>query len=341
MAARRSHPKVRPAKIIGYSGKRIVSHPSIEAARNGFFKKERKAIDGEAPKDFLRIYEYGEARKLSSDKWPAYIAKVGQKWYPNESITEHLLTRIGQSFGFTMAESRLMWVKGQLRFLSRYFLKSNESLVHGAEIFGNYLSDPKFVEEVEAENESRNIFTFKCVEDAIHSIFPDEAREIMGQFVRLLGFDALVGNNDRHFYNWGVIEDVRGKNAPRLAPIYDSARALFWNNPDQFLYEQAHSKDLKRREHFMRKYVENCQPKTGWDGMGAPNHFELIENIAKRDEHYLKILESVIPSSIEKSLIFLFEGEFKGLLSSERQSFMVECLVERRSRLRSVLDILS
>jgi len=51
---------------------------------------------GDAPKDFLSIYEYGDGRRKSVGNWPSYIAKVGKKWYPNESITEHLLTRIGQ-----------------------------------------------------------------------------------------------------------------------------------------------------------------------------------------------------------------------------------------------------
>jgi hypothetical protein len=55
------------------------------------------SIHGDAPKCFLRIKEYTEGRVNNRPGlWPKYIAKVGSKWYPIESITEHLIGRIGQ-----------------------------------------------------------------------------------------------------------------------------------------------------------------------------------------------------------------------------------------------------
>jgi hypothetical protein len=229
--------KLTPAPIIDRSGLRFDSHPAVQPLRKGHYQVILTTIAGDAPKDFLRIYEYGAGNKASPHNWPAHIAKVGQKWYPNESITEHLLTRIGQFLGIEIADSQLMFVRGQLRFLSRYFLKKRESLVHGAEIFAGYLQDEKFVEEVEKKNQARDIFTFQFVEDALLDRFPEDVDEILQGFVKLLGFDALVGNNDRHFYNWGVITDVAGRTKPRFSPVYDTARALFWNTTDAAIEE--------------------------------------------------------------------------------------------------------
>ena len=90
---------VRPAEIKKRSGFEVVSHPTIDHLRDGFFCKVDASVSGDAPKDFLRIYVYGRGRKSKPTSWPAYIAKVGQKYYPNESITEQLLTRIGQLMG--------------------------------------------------------------------------------------------------------------------------------------------------------------------------------------------------------------------------------------------------
>ncbi len=193
------------APLTNRSGFDVASHPAIAPLREGYFRKMNWAIVGEAPKDFLRIYEHGAINRARGQSWPGYIAKVGQKWYPNESITEQLLTRLGQCLGLQIADSRLMWVRGQLRFLSRYFLKSDESLVHGAEIFAGYLADRDFVQEVEAKKQSREVFTYQVVEEAIGTLFTDQAEDILAGFVRLLAFDAIVGNNDRHYYNWGVI----------------------------------------------------------------------------------------------------------------------------------------
>src|SRR5205085_5164216 len=132
-------------------------------------------VSGDAPKDFLLIYNHGRKNKARMHEWPAYIAKVGHKLYPNESITEHLLTRIGQVLGMEMARSRLMWVRGQLRFLSEYFLREGEMLVHGAEIFAGYLADKDFVEEVGEDRREREIFTFQVVDDSVLNRFPDHA----------------------------------------------------------------------------------------------------------------------------------------------------------------------
>src|ERR1035437_3150036 len=221
------------AHVRRYSGFDISTQADIHPLRQGYFRKVDISMSGEAPKDFLKIFEHGRGRKAHPESWPGYIAKVGQKYYPNESVTEQLLTRLGHLLGMQMASSRLMWVRGQLRFLSEYFLGPNESLVHGAEIFAGYLADDRdFVKKVEEMKMTQEIFTFQVVEEAVRSRFPAQADGILQNFVRLLGFDAVVGNNDRHYFNWGVITHVSGLRPPRFSPIYDTARALFWNSDE-------------------------------------------------------------------------------------------------------------
>src|SRR5262249_32093125 len=93
------------------------------------------SIPGMAPKDFITDNEYRPGHRTKRERKESYIAKVGSKYYPNESITEQLLTRIGQIFGLTIADSKLRIVDGQVRFMSKYFLRRSEQLTHGAEIF--------------------------------------------------------------------------------------------------------------------------------------------------------------------------------------------------------------
>lgn len=321
---------LRRAKILDRSGRPLRPHKSIQPLRAGHFRVEEKVIAGDAPKDFVRVYQYGVGKKAKPRSWPAYIAKVGQKWYPNESITEHLLTRIGQRIDIPMADSRLMLAKGQLRFLSRYFLKPNESLVHGAEIFADYLQDLEFVEEVEKANQARDLFTFQFVEEAIMDRFGDHSAQIMRSMVRLLGFDAIVGNNDRHFYNWGVIIDSEGLNPPRFSPIYDTARGLFWNTTERRLEEIARSSDMSWRKLFLSKYVDRCYPKTGWEGLTNPNHFELVNRIAAHDTKYREALRPLHKASLLEDVASLFSGEFSDLFSTFRQDYVLECLRMRQ-----------
>jgi hypothetical protein len=79
------------------------------------------SIGGDAPKEFIKVYKYGKTRQNNAKNWIKYIAKTGHKWYPNESITEHLLNCIGIELGVFMSNSELAIISGQLRFLSEYF----------------------------------------------------------------------------------------------------------------------------------------------------------------------------------------------------------------------------
>jgi hypothetical protein len=337
----RSLPK---SDIIGYSGFDQSRLECLEPLRDGYYRVSKDSVGGDAPKDFIRVYEHGRAFRSSSRAWPAFVAKVGHKWYPNESITEHFLTRLGQAIGVRIADSRLMMAHGQLRFLSRFFLRrrTGDSLVHGAEIFAGHLArqsgnlpqdEMNFVEEVEDKDLSRSFFTFQFVEEAVRSEFPEAAPDILDDFVTLLAFDGLVGNNDRHYFNWGVITDIRGKRTPRLAPIYDTARALFWNTVDGKLEERAKDPP-EQRSHFLEKYVKSSFPKTGWDGLEKPTHFELLENISK-NTHYQEVMRSLCDVDVESAALNLLDGpEFRDLFSETRKKFVVECLALRRKNFR-------
>lgn len=317
--------RLKHYELLGCSGYTIPHPCGIGSLKSGKYGIIDEAVAGDAPKEFLAVYEYerGVPRRGQADRWPRYITKVGHKHYPNESVTEQLMTRIGELLGLNMAQSRLVWAHGQLRFMSRYFLRSGrESLVHGAEIFAGHLQDRVFVEEVEAADESRHMFTFQFVEEALKAVFPEQAEAILRGFTRMLCFDALVGNNDRHFYNWGVIKDVRENYPPRFSPIYDTARGLFWNCKEENL---AGFSDSNR----MRKYVVKSFPKTGWEGLKRPNHFELIGRISRERPALAPEIERFPLETLHVKVEEVLQSEFKDLFTQERAERILQCLDTR------------
>jgi hypothetical protein len=86
------------------------------------------SIPGDAPKDFITDGEYRPGHRSRRHRRESYIAKVGSKFYPIESITEHLNTRIGQAFGLFIADSKLRMIDGQVRFMSKYFLDRQRAI---------------------------------------------------------------------------------------------------------------------------------------------------------------------------------------------------------------------
>lgn len=325
-------------EIINRSGFEIRRDAEILPLRSGYYTVVRnQSVAGDAPKDFIRVYEYGRGKRGNPGRWPAFIAKVGHKWYPNESVTEHFLTRVGQLLGLNMADSRLMSAHGQIRFLSRYFLKRDQSLVHGAEVFAGYLEDNAFVEEVEQAGATREMFTFQFVEEALLARFPSQASSILQDYTRMLAFDAVVGNNDRHHYNWGVIVHALGTHEPRFAPVYDSARALFWNDPESNLQAVRDDPNLQREPAFLKRYVRKSQPKTGWEGLKRPNHYDLIQGIHETYPALRPVLEDLYQPDLIERVRSVLHAEFRDLMSPLRREIILACLALRLERYRLAL----
>jgi hypothetical protein len=327
-------------KIENYSHRDNVMGMGVEVvkARDCQWIQEY-TLTGDAPKGFVRIYDYetnSNVRRRSPKTWTQYIAKTGHKWYPIESVTEYLLNRLGIVFGLEMADSRLCIINGQLRFLSRYFLERNEELVHGAEIFAGYIEDLAFVESVEQADLSRVFFTLQFVETAIEKAFPSEKQHIMHELVRLLLYDAMVGNNDRHFYNWAVIRSLDSNRPARFSPVYDTARGLFWNISDDRLEMRIQNKDVPR---FVKKYCDASRPKLGWEGEKELNHFRLVEKIFE-NEFY--ITHDELSQLFSKNMLLDMEKtinkKFTRLLSPIRKSMISECLQYRFNKIQEIIQ---
>jgi hypothetical protein len=328
---------LRPAKIENYSGYYFNWHGKLPPLRkNNYIIIEDKSVGGDAPKDFIIVYEYGSGLRSRPNTWPAYIAKVGHKWYPMESITEYLLNRIGEVLGLEMAFSRLMVAGEQIRFLSRYFLTDHEQLVHGAQVFSGYLEDEEMVEQIEREQMSRDLFTFQFVEASFRHQFPEYASSLLNSFVKLLVFDAIIGNNDRHFYNWGIITDITGKIPPRFSPIYDTARGLFWNVAEHQINERL--KKPKEMNDFLKKYLNRSLPKTGWEEVKNINHFNLIELLFKKDQRYCDVCSELLNFEKLNAVIDLLNKEFSTLMSIERRQIIEQCLTLRYEQLNAVCN---
>lgn len=281
---------------------------------------------------FLRVWEYVKGKKSHPNnphKWPGHIAKAGSKWYPVESVTEHLITRIGQVCDINITDSRLCIVGNQVRFLSRYFLDDNcERLTHGLDLFRRFL-DEDTIKSIEKTPRERQEYTFQFVEKALDDWFPEQAETLKTEFVTMLGFDAFVGNMDRHPLNWGLIVPIGKNRQVRFAPIFDSARGLFWNNDETKIVEQSSNAQQ------FNAYLNKCQPQIGWEdwqGTGKFNHFVLIELIVKKHPQYLSTLRRFCAAGLLENCETAIEKEFSVLLSDPRRRLIVRCLRARKRK---------
>ena len=333
--------KIPIHNIESFSGQTNPKIRKVETIKRRNYFVENKHVDGDAPKKFIGLYDYSKMchkKRTNRNSWIRYIAKTGHKWYPSESITEYLLNRLGLIFGLDVAESRLALIGGQLRFLSRYFLdNSNQELVHGADIIAGYLNEStSFVEEVDAQKLTRDFFTFQLIEKAVESTFPKEKSDIMHELSKLMIFDALVGNNDRHFFNWGVIRNVIGNEFPRFSPVYDTARGLFWNYSESKL--SAIAKNSRTINDVIKKYCDNSRPKIGWDGEKNINHFRLFRKITE-NEFYIskKEINGLFTPLLLERMLNEIHVNFGELMSNNRILLVCKCIEYRFNEIIKLL----
>jgi hypothetical protein len=326
---------LRVEKSINSSG-RLFNEHIIPLLKESDYIVKNRHLDGDAPKQFIKAYFYEEDSKVrrgSSSSWLPYIAKTAEKWYPHESVIEYMINRIGQVLGLNMNEIRLLRVNGQIRFLSKYFLKKNEKLIHGAEICGEHLGDMMLAKEIaEHKPTSRELFTFEFIKDSIRSVFPDCFESLLCELVKMVTFDALAGNNDRHFYNWGVI-DTKKKTSklPTFAPIYDSARGLYWNHSDEKIKQI-----LKQGGKKIVKYIEEASPRISIESNTQANHFQLIDFTKRYNKEYDEIVNNLANVENEENVLTMLRREFYPLFISERCELITLVLKARFKKIRGI-----
>lgn len=330
--------KLRIEKSINCSG--ILSNEKlIESVKDRHYYVEGFPLDGDAPKEFIRVYNFIEdsgIRKINLQSWIPYIAKTAEKWYPHESVVEYMINRIGQDLGLCMNEVRLCKINTQIRFLSKYFLTKNESLIHGAEICGEFLEDMALAQQIANEKiTARALFTFEFIGQAIKAIFPEVYKKLILDLVRMLTFDALVGNNDRHFYNWGIITTKKKSNQmPRFAPIYDSARGLLWNFSDVNVIKYKKLQQSNGKQ--VVKYINDACPRVSVEGNSEINHFDLIAFLKTNSSEYLQTINELSSLENETAILKMLKLEFYPFFIKERGELISYILTERFKKIREI-----
>ena len=328
--------KLRIEKSINCSGK-FVDARGIPLLKNEHYIVKNYDLDGDAPKQFIKAYFYEEnstIRKANPRTWNAYIAKTAEKWYPHESVIEFMINRIGKVLGLKMNGIKLIKINTQIRFLSRFFLKKDEKLIHGAEICGEHLGDLILAKEIaDHKPTAREFFTFEFIKEAIRNVFPNDFEYLTYELVKMLCFDALAGNNDRHFYNWGIIgTSKKSIKKPTFAPIYDSARGLLWNLSDENIksYYQTHNKGGNK----VLKYIEEACPRISIDANKQANHFQLIDFIKRYNQDFKEIVNELASVKNEAMVLEMLKNEFYPFFISERCQLITLILKNRFKTIR-------
>jgi hypothetical protein len=239
---------------------------------------------------------------------------------------------MGEALGFPMAHSGLVYVDGELRFVSKNFLQPGESLNHGSILLESFFECDLDKVGKNPWDEQRT-YDIELIDDLLRNFCGASYHSVMSGFVEMLVFDTLIGSMDRHMQNWGIVVSTTSPRTHRFAPIFDSARALFWD------YDEERLSRISGNEHAMQGYANRARPKIGCAKFGkAVNHFGLVEYLIGRfKDETLQAYSKVTKQNIRKAATIVREYPFRAVFSPLRKNTILRMLEIRSARISSVI----
>ena len=172
--------------------------------------------------------------------------------------------------------------------MSNSFLSNTTSLVEGVEfILGKY---PYYDKDTLVDRYSGMPYSFQMIIESMKPILG------ISTISKILLFDALIGNSDRHHSNWGITETKGSLSAEKglfpvnvmtLSPLYDNGSSLC-----SYINESDVEKILKDKMRYESIINTKSKSAIGWNNIRPIRHFELIKNL--RNEYYDETVNFVI-----------------------------------------------
>ena len=214
--------------------------------------------------------------------------------------------------------------------MSYSFLSNTTSLVEGVEfILGKY---PYYDKDTLIDKYSSMPYSFQMIVESMKPILG------ISTIAKILLFDALIGNSDRHHSNWGITETkgflsvekgVFPVNAMTLSPLYDNGSSLC-----SYINESDIETILKDKIRYESIINTKSKSAIGWNNIRSIRHFELIKNL--RNEYYEETVNFVInikENITEQSIDTILSNFDDNIISSQMKKLLKKFIIDRRNRI--------
>jgi len=252
-------------------------------------------------------------------KYPR-TSELGQYW---EDIVELIAAEIGTIFGLEMMKVEIVTRDGNRGCLLRNFVDEYNVKMHveGGELLSSFADGYDELQTSQLRNNELIDEGFKMLIQLEHW------NMIKDSFIDMLTFDVLIGNQDRHPFNWKMLYYDSGYE---FSPIYDNGASLgFHFNDDQLM-------NICKDPVKLNRYVKKTKVKAG-----------LYEGKSVKAKDLLVYLQKKFPSEFKNSLnkLIAFDiGRYEevihslDLVSDAQREWLLIIIPNRREKILSWIE---
>ena len=186
---------------------------------------------------------------------------------------------------------------------------------------------------------SNSKYSIQMIQNSLNGILE------MDKFYKIVIFDILIGNSDRHHSNWAILAKGTVYKTPEdmldiffnynMCPLYDNGSSLC-------AYEDNNNLEIFFKDKMKFEGLVNTKSKSaiGWENERPIRHFELLKKI--KDNAYELTVQYIekIKTNINEENIDKILNEFdNNIISIDMKKLLKMYLLERRKRMLEIYDL--
>lgn len=258
---------------------------------------------------------------------------TGEYW------AEKLATEIGKLIDVECARVDIGTYKGRIGSMSYNIVNydpfgKSANFLEGIIFIQNKY--PYYDKDKLEDTYSNSKYSIQMILDSLMGIDIDK-------FYKVVIFDILIGNSDRHHSNWAIItKRTKNNKFENIVDVSFDMCPLYDNGSSLCAYEDNNNLEIFFKDKMKFEALVNTKSKSaiGWKNERPIRHFELLKKL--KDSAYLLTVPYIekIKDNINENRIDKILNQFdSGIINDDMKKLLKMYLLKRRKRMLEIYDM--